>query len=278
MMGGGMQMGYEGARDDGDVRGGYDAQYAGGSHPSTGSSSAPAQKASAAHSAHRGKMAPSASSGDGRKQKAVKQKSAAAGSAAGAPAPGVGTGSAVAADDQYGLLGLLAVIRMTDVNLNTLALGQDLTTLGLNLNSQECLYSTFGSPWSDPPSSAEPDFSLPPCYTVARAPTFMPSHMAKFKPRTLFYIFYCMPRDAMQVHAAIELHKRHWQYHKALQKWFTLEQGAYMFFDTDTWDKRGPFQQERAEVNGSFTNVTARTLHHMFMTEGELLRLGQTVS
>ena len=37
-----------------------------------------------------------------------------------------------------------------------------------------------------------------------------------------------------------ELHKRHWQYHKALQKWFTLEQGAYMFFDTDTWDKRGP--------------------------------------
>ena len=31
----------------------------------------------------------------------------------------------------------LAVIRMTDPDLNTLALGTDLTTLGLNLNSTE---------------------------------------------------------------------------------------------------------------------------------------------
>ena len=41
--------------------------------------------------------------------------------------------------DRFGLLGLLSVIRMTDPDLNTLALGTDLTTLGLNLNSPEYL-------------------------------------------------------------------------------------------------------------------------------------------
>lgn len=35
--------------------------------------------------------------------------------------------------DRFGLIGLLGVIRMTDADLNTLALGTDLTTLGLDL-------------------------------------------------------------------------------------------------------------------------------------------------
>jgi CCR4-NOT transcription complex subunit 2 len=39
--------------------------------------------------------------------------------------------------DRFGLMGLLGVIRMTDQDLNTLALGCDLTTLGLNLSSTE---------------------------------------------------------------------------------------------------------------------------------------------
>lgn len=39
--------------------------------------------------------------------------------------------------DRFGLMGLLGVIRMTDQDVNTLALGCDLTTLGLNLNSTE---------------------------------------------------------------------------------------------------------------------------------------------
>jgi hypothetical protein len=37
----------------------------------------------------------------------------------------------------YSLMGLLRVIRMTDPDLNMLALGSDLTTLGLNLDSSE---------------------------------------------------------------------------------------------------------------------------------------------
>ncbi|XP_020964667.1 probable NOT transcription complex subunit VIP2 [Arachis ipaensis] len=47
----------------------------------------------------------------------------------------------------FGLLGLLSVIRMSDPDLTSLALGIDLTTLGLNLNSSENLHKTFGSPW-----------------------------------------------------------------------------------------------------------------------------------
>jgi len=66
--------------------------------------------------------------------------------------------------DRFGLLGLLSVIRMSDPDLTTLALGTDLTTLGLNLNSRENLYKTFASPWADEPVRGEPEFVVPPCY------------------------------------------------------------------------------------------------------------------
>jgi hypothetical protein len=71
---------------------------------------------------------------------------------------------------KFGLLGLLDVIRMTNADLNTLALGSDLTTLGLNLNSAECLYSTFASPWAEAPTMREPQFSLPMCYYMQPPP------------------------------------------------------------------------------------------------------------
>jgi hypothetical protein len=40
------------------------------------------------------------------------------------------------------------------------ALGTDLTTLGLNLNSPDQLHKTFASPWADGPLKAEPDFKV----------------------------------------------------------------------------------------------------------------------
>ena len=67
-------------------------------------------------------------------------------------------GSALSGD--FGLLGLLAVIRMTDADRNALALGSDLTSLGLNLNSSDQLYSTFASPWSENPTSREPQYQV----------------------------------------------------------------------------------------------------------------------
>lgn len=59
---------------------------------------------------------------------------------------GSGGGGSMSKEGGYGLSGLLDVIRMTDKDLNTLALGSDLTTFGLNLNSSDCLYSSFRYP------------------------------------------------------------------------------------------------------------------------------------
>ena len=72
--------------------------------------------------------------------------------------------------DPFGLLGLLSVIRMSDPDLTSLALGIDLTTLGLNLNSAENLHKIFGSPWSDEPAKGDPEFSLPQCYNAKQRP------------------------------------------------------------------------------------------------------------
>ncbi len=72
--------------------------------------------------------------------------------------PGPSGGSALSGD--FGLLGLLKVIRMTDADRNALALGSDLTSLGLNLNSSDSLYSTFASPWSENATSREPQYQV----------------------------------------------------------------------------------------------------------------------
>lgn len=66
----------------------------------------------------------------------------------------------VAQPDRFGLLGLLGVIRMSDPDLTTLALGTDLTGLGLHLNSPENVYKTFASPWAEAPLRPEPDFKV----------------------------------------------------------------------------------------------------------------------
>ena len=76
----------------------------------------------------------------------------------GRPPPPVPAGNALSGD--YGLLGLLGVIRMSDADRNALALGSDLTSLGLNLNSSDHLYSTFAGPWSESPTTREPQYQV----------------------------------------------------------------------------------------------------------------------
>lgn len=75
-------------------------------------------------------------------------------------------------NDQFGIVGLLTFIRAaeTDPNLVSLALGQDLTALGLNLNSPDNLYPTFGGPWAEHPCRPQDiDFHVPPEYLVNSA-------------------------------------------------------------------------------------------------------------
>ena len=74
--------------------------------------------------------------------------------------------------------------------------------------------------------------------------------MAMFSEETLFYIFYSMPRDTLQMHAAAELYNHDWRYHKEHKLWFTrvhgtepivktssYERGSYFYFDPNTWEK-----------------------------------------
>ncbi|XP_078180549.1 NOT2 / NOT3 / NOT5 family isoform X7 [Carex rostrata] len=72
--------------------------------------------------------------------------------------------------DPHCLLGLLPLIRGNEPDLATLALGIDLTTLGLNLNSNESLYKNFGSPWSTDTSKGDPEFHIPSCYCAEQPP------------------------------------------------------------------------------------------------------------
>lgn len=155
-------------------------------------------------------------------------------------------GSALSGD--YGLLGLLGVIRMSDADRNALALGSDLTTLGLNLNSQDQLYSTFASPWSDSPATREPQYQLPMCYYM-QPPALKTGHLSKFHLETLFYIFYALPKDVLQAYAAQELYARDWRYHVELKLWFKRAGPAdgvpssnngiqYIYFDINSWERR----------------------------------------
>lgn len=195
---------------------------------------------------------------------------------AGIPAPvsrptGTQLGSS---QDRFGLLGLLSVIQMTNPDLNTLALGTDLTTLGLNLNSTESLYSTFASPWADGPSRREPEFSLPVCYYM-QPPSLKPGHIQKFQLETLFYIFYMLPKDTLQAVAASELYARDWKFHRELKMWFHKQPFAaagmgadgkaafsrpntYIYFDVNVWERRTYYDANRNLDQGFLTEEEVR--------------------
>lgn len=171
-------------------------------------------------------------------------------------------GTALSGD--YGLLGLLGVIRMTDADRNALALGSDLTMLGLNLGSSDRIYNTFSGPWSESSGNTkEPHYQLPECYYM-QPPALKTGHLQQFQPETLFYIFYALPKDVLQAYAAQELYTREWRYHSDLKLWFkragpadgmptqpsTVQQ--YLYFDINSWEKRLFSSNMNQNVHGGF--------------------------
>ncbi|KAJ2843790.1 transcriptional regulator, partial [Coemansia erecta] len=146
------------------------------------------------------------------------------------------------AADRYGMLGILT----------TNDYGFDVSKFGLPLPSSGPLYSTFGSPWADQSQVyglIEPDYKLPSCYNACNPPPAM-TKIQSVTDETLFYIFYTMPRDELQLAAAEELYRRQWRFHKEMRLWLTKdpdsqptartprgEQSVFIFFDPGAWQK-----------------------------------------
>ncbi|KAI5655550.1 hypothetical protein M9H77_32737 [Catharanthus roseus] len=156
---------------------------------------------------------------------------------------------AAQAADRYGMRGLLNVLKFPNPATTSLALGTDLTTLGLNLNSPEPVHKMFASPWSEEPAKEEPEFLVPDCYKAKLPPPLKQYYFSRFRAETLFYVFYSMPKDEAQLYAANELHNRGWFYHKGYRAWFTrvknveplvrtntYEKGCYFCFDPNCWE------------------------------------------
>lgn len=151
----------------------------------------------------------------------------------------------------YGLLGLLGVVRMSFADRSALAIGTDLTTLGLNLGSPDVLYTSFLSPWMEP--GRKEATTLPPALAAPPKAPLAPAlqRMQMFPDETLFYIFYSMPSDVLQQYAASYLYARDWRYHKEHKVWITKahnaetqkmpngERGVFVYFDPSSW-KRVP--------------------------------------
>lgn len=158
-------------------------------------------------------------------------------------------------NDQFGMVGLVACLRAieSDPTIIPLALGHDLTTLGLNLNAVENLYQNFGGPWADSPCRPQDiDYCVPPEYLTNAniMDKLAPIKLNRYTDDLLFYLFYNFGGEAFQLAAAAELYNRDWRYHKEEKCWITRasgqavvertathERGTYFVFDATHWRK-----------------------------------------
>ena len=154
--------------------------------------------------------------------------------------------------DRFGLAGLMA--KLHDPVQRQFVIGQDLSALDVNRNSSEPMHLSWTSPFypnASPTRPLETDYTLPDCYNVANV-TPLRDRISGFTEETLFYIFYSMPRDLMQVLVAEELIGRRWRYHKGEKMWLTRDEshelprevepgvsevGYYLWWDEKQWKK-----------------------------------------
>jgi CCR4-NOT transcription complex subunit 2 len=71
------------------------------------------------------------------------------------------------------------------------------------------------------PDIANKNVKIPGSFALKQFLT--PNHFSKFSEETLFYIFYYLPRDSLQIYAAEELYKRKWKFHIEYNLWFNNE-------------------------------------------------------
>uniref|UniRef100_A0A3Q3J4K5 CCR4-NOT transcription complex subunit 2 n=1 Tax=Monopterus albus TaxID=43700 RepID=A0A3Q3J4K5_MONAL len=158
--------------------------------------------------------------------------------------------------DQFGMIGLLTFIRAaeTDPGMVHLALGSDLTTLGLNLNSPE--YDGHNHTHTDTHLCRNLGqklyFHVPSEYltNIHIRDKLAAIKLSRYGEDLLFYLYYMNGGDLLQLLAAVELFNRDWRYHKEERVWITrapgmeptlktnaYERGTYYFFDCLNWRK-----------------------------------------
>ena len=141
--------------------------------------------------------------------------------AAGSGGPATAAASEAAASSgkavDYGLRGLLDVVQKHDRALAEVSLGEDLTKLGLDLKTPS-LVATLGIPYADVPTSRAPVADLPASFRV-RVPGLREDHLRRMDDSTLFFAFYSMPLDMVQLAATRELYTRGWMLHKKSRVW-----------------------------------------------------------
>ena len=189
---------------------------------------------------------------------------------------------------EFGMTGLFALLKAEERDVRSLVVGADLTQVGLNLNSNDPLHAAFATPWAkEPPlQPLEPFFTLPSSYRISQ-PSLKISNLKKFEPATLMWIFYAMPRDLMQAHAAVELYARDWRFHKDLKLWFRQEQAqarqhpgrnspqptgganVFVYFDLNAWDRR-LFNGTVPGPSGQPLTVSTQQLVAGFLTEEDV--------
>lgn len=157
--------------------------------------------------------------------------------------------------EKFGMKGYMALAEGPNPALRSLARGQDLGQLGLNMNSETPLLSSYTGPFASPNTHPlrplESEYHTPDCYTVKKVAPLQ-TRINSFSDETLFYMFYSMPRDYMQVLVAQELMERKWRYHMHEQMWMmrdensggyaynedrSSEQGYYIWWDKGLWKK-----------------------------------------
>ena len=163
--------------------------------------------------------------------------------------PPVGGGGKRA--ERYGLMAMLPIIRLTNPDVAALSLGIDLTSLGLDLSSQDPLYPHFTSPLVDSQGKKDTDtVDVHPSFYV---PSVAPPQLKRqeFKEDTLFYMFYSGQRTQIQALAAAELYDRGWRFHRETAMWLmpvpgreptlktaTHETRPVVFFNPAVWERQ----------------------------------------
>jgi len=168
-------------------------------------------------------------------------------------------------------LGLAARVDPDHPDFSQLAVGHDLSQLGLELNRPDStpLYATFATPFGPPGNQASrpavPDFTLPAAYCVQNVPP-LHTKISSMSDEALMAIFYSMPRDLAQDLAAEELYTRDWRWHIKYEFWLQKdpnfaaparisskeERGFFIIFNVLQWRK------ERRELRLNYEDLESR--------------------